>query len=58
MGGSGPKCVSGSSWVNSELGENGKDTVIVDRFRPPESKTLCPVWWDYVEEVKSPRMEL
>jgi hypothetical protein len=27
-GGSGPKSVSGSSWMNSELGENGKDTVV------------------------------
>jgi hypothetical protein len=32
---------------NSELGENGKDTVVLDWFRPPESKTLCPVWWNY-----------
>jgi hypothetical protein len=22
---------------------------ILDWFRPPESKTLHPVWWDYVE---------
>jgi hypothetical protein len=22
---------------------------ILDWFRPPESKTLRPVWWDYVE---------
>jgi hypothetical protein len=49
MGGSGPKSVSGSSRMNSELDENGKDTVVLDWFRPPESKTLCPVWWDYVE---------
>jgi hypothetical protein len=32
---------------NSELSENGKDTVVLDWFRPPESKTLRPVWWDY-----------
>jgi hypothetical protein len=32
---------------NSELGENGKDTVGSDWFRPPESKTLRLVWWDY-----------
>jgi hypothetical protein len=44
--------------MNSELDENGKDSVVLDWFRPPESKTLCPVWWDYVEKVKSPRMEL
>jgi hypothetical protein len=40
MGGSGPKSVSGSSWWNSELGENGKDTMVLDWIRPPESKTL------------------
>jgi hypothetical protein len=22
---------------------------ILDWFRPSESKTLCPVWWNYVE---------
>jgi hypothetical protein len=43
MGGSGPKSVSGSSWWNSELGENDKDIVVLDWFRPPESKTLRPV---------------
>jgi hypothetical protein len=32
---------------NSELGENGKDIVVLDWFRPPESKTLRPVWWSY-----------
>jgi hypothetical protein len=32
---------------NSELGENGKDTVVLDWFRPAESKTLRPMWWDY-----------
>jgi hypothetical protein len=50
MGGSGPKSVSGSSWMNSGLGENGKDTVVLDWFRPPESKTLRLVSWDYVEK--------
>jgi hypothetical protein len=35
--------------MNSELDENGKDTVVLDWFRPPESKTLRPMWWDYVE---------
>jgi hypothetical protein len=30
-----------------ELGENGKDTVVLDWFRLPESKTLRPVWWNY-----------
>jgi hypothetical protein len=35
--------------MNSELDKNGKDTVVLDWFRPPESKTLRPVWWDYVE---------
>jgi hypothetical protein len=29
---------------NSELNENGKDMVVLDWFRPPESKTLRPVW--------------
>jgi hypothetical protein len=57
-GGSGPKSVSGSSWTNSELVENGKDMVVLDWLRPLESKTLRLVWWDYMEEVKSPRMEL
>jgi hypothetical protein len=33
--------------MNSELNENGKDTMVLDWFRPPESKTLCPVWWNY-----------
>jgi hypothetical protein len=47
MGGSRPKSVGGSSWMNSELGENDKDTVVLDWFRPPESKTLRPVWWNY-----------
>jgi hypothetical protein len=32
MGGSGPKSVSGSSWMNSELGEYGKDTEGLDWF--------------------------
>jgi hypothetical protein len=39
--------------MNSELDENSKDSVVLDWFRPPESKTLRPVWWDYVEKVKS-----
>jgi hypothetical protein len=43
MGGSGPKSVSGSSWWNSKLDENGKDTVVLDWFRPLESKTPRPV---------------
>jgi hypothetical protein len=38
---------------NSELGENGKDTMVLDWFRPPESKTLRPVWWNYAWK-KSP----
>jgi hypothetical protein len=41
--GSGPKSVSGSSWMNSELSENGKDAMVLDWFRPSESKTLRPV---------------
>jgi hypothetical protein len=32
---------------NSKLGENGEDTKGLDWFRPPESKTLRLVWWDY-----------
>jgi hypothetical protein len=35
--------------MNSKLDENGKDAVILDWFRHPESKTLRPVWWDYAE---------
>jgi hypothetical protein len=53
-GGSGPKSVSGSSWMNSELDENGKDSVVLDWFRPPESKTLRLMWWDYVEKSEVP----
>jgi hypothetical protein len=33
--------------MNSELSENGKDTVVLDWFMPLESKTLRPVWWNY-----------
>jgi hypothetical protein len=43
---------------NLELGDNGKDTVVLDWFRPPESKTLRPVWWNYAWKGKSPRLEL
>jgi hypothetical protein len=32
---------------NLELGENGKDIVVLDRFKHLESKTLRPLWWDY-----------
>jgi hypothetical protein len=32
--------------LNSEPGENGKGTVVLDWFRPPESKILRPVWWN------------
>jgi hypothetical protein len=31
---------------------------VLDWFRPPESKTLRPVWWDYASMGKFPRMEL
>jgi hypothetical protein len=48
VGGSGPKSVGSSSWMNSELNENAKDIVVLDWFGPPESKTLRPVWWNYV----------
>jgi hypothetical protein len=48
MGASGPKSVSGSSGMNSKLDENGKDTVVLDWFRPPKSKALHLVWWNYV----------
>jgi hypothetical protein len=34
VGGLGPKSVGGSSWMNSELDENGK-AVVLDWFRPP-----------------------
>jgi hypothetical protein len=57
-GGSGPKSVGGSSWMNSKLDENGKDTVVLDWFEPPESKTLRPLWWNYAWKRISPRMEL
>jgi hypothetical protein len=30
---------------------------ILDWFRPPESNTLRPVWWDYVESRLPPRRE-
>jgi hypothetical protein len=36
--------------LNSELGENGKDTVVLDWFRPSKSKTLRPVWWNYASK--------
>jgi hypothetical protein len=48
-GGSRLKSVSSGSSMNTELDENGKDTVVLDWFRPPEGKTLCLVWWDYAE---------
>jgi hypothetical protein len=47
MGGSGPKSIGGSSWIELGTGKNGKDTVVLDWFRPPESKTLRTVWWNY-----------
>jgi hypothetical protein len=36
--------------MNSELDENGKDTMVLDWFGPPESKTLCPMWWNYARK--------
>jgi hypothetical protein len=33
--------------MNSELDENGKDIVVLDWFKPSESTTLRPVWWNY-----------
>jgi hypothetical protein len=33
-----------------ELGKNGKDTVVLDWFRPSESKTLRLVWWNYASK--------
>jgi hypothetical protein len=44
--------------MNSELDENDKDTVVLDWFRPPESKILRPEWWDYAWKRSPPRMEL
>jgi hypothetical protein len=35
---------------NSEPGENGKYIVVLDWFRPLESKTLHPVWWNYASK--------
>jgi hypothetical protein len=58
VGGSGPKRVGGSSWMNSELDETSKDSVVLDWFRRPESKTLHLVWWDYAWKEISPQMEL
>jgi hypothetical protein len=58
MEGSGPKSVSGSSCMNSELGENGKDTVVLDWFRSPESKTLRPLWWNYAWKGSPPNEAL
>jgi hypothetical protein len=40
--------------MNSELSENGKDTVVLDWFCPTESKTLRPVWWNYAWKGKVP----
>jgi hypothetical protein len=51
MGGLGPKSVSGSSRMNSELGEYGKDTRDFRLVQASESKTLRPMWWDYVEKI-------
>jgi hypothetical protein len=39
--------------MNSKLDKTGKDTVVVDWFGPPESKTLHLVWWNYAWK-KSP----
>jgi hypothetical protein len=44
--------------MNSELDDKGKDTGVLDWFRPPESKTLRPVWWNYAWKGRSPRLEL
>jgi hypothetical protein len=44
--------------MNLELDDNGKDMVVLDWFRPQESKTLRPVWWNYAWKEISPRMEL
>jgi hypothetical protein len=43
--------------MNSELGGNGKDTVVLDWFRPPESKTLRPVRWNYAWKRSSRALE-
>jgi hypothetical protein len=40
--------------MNSELDENGKDTVVLDWFKPSESKTLRLVWWDYSWKTSPP----
>jgi hypothetical protein len=39
---------------NSEHGENGEDTRDLDWFRPPESKTLCPICGGIRHEWGSP----
>jgi hypothetical protein len=43
--------------VNSEHSKSGEGHRGLDWFKPPESKTLRLVWWNYAEEEKSPRME-
>jgi hypothetical protein len=35
---------------NLEPDVNVKDTVVLDLFRPRESKTLRPVWWNYASK--------
>jgi hypothetical protein len=44
--------------MNSELSENGKDTVVLDWFRPPVSKTYVQCGGNMRGREKSPRMEL
>jgi hypothetical protein len=42
--------------MNLELSESGKDSVVLDWFRPLESKTLRPMWWDYAwKKISTPR---
>jgi hypothetical protein len=42
--------------MNLEHGKNGEGHKGLDWFRTPESKILRPVWWNYAEKEKSPRM--
>jgi hypothetical protein len=55
MEGSRTKSVGGSSRdEHDKNGEEHMDTNVLDWFGPPESKTLCPVWWWNYAESGSP----
>jgi hypothetical protein len=58
MGGSGPKSVSGSSWWNSELSENGKDTMVLAGSGLRRVKPYVQCVMGLCGKVISSRMEL